>query len=261
MFTISNKKIRYYKSVIWNNYYFNHDEKPEFIKDKDKLLLFEGYLYPDTNFNTKDVFLWCQQNNNPVDNFKKFKGKFSGVFINKQTNKVNFFNDQLGLRDVFYYLDDDRQFIISNRFVEILKAKKFSYSNIDSTALNEFLVFSYPLLDRTFIKNIKYLPLASIYSINNGELRKANYWKYQLIEDKNFDKEKAIEKLDFLLSQSIERIRQIYGADKTYGLGLSGGYDSRLTAHYALKNKLKLKTFIWGNPDSDAYVIARKIAR
>lgn len=245
---------------------YNHHQKEYFIYVKDAyiklkedyLFIFDGYLYPDIKYQIKDVIKYFM-NGIIGDDFKKFKGRYSGVFINFKTNFITFFNDQLGLGDVFYYKKND-EYIISNRFSEITKRKSFQTEDVDINAINEFLIFEYPLLDDTFIKNIKILPLASIYSITNNNIDKFHYWNYELVEDANFDLDDSIEKLDQLYDKSIKRIKSLHG-DVIYGLGLSGGRDSRLMAHYALKNDMKLQTFVFGEQNSDAFFIAQKIAK
>jgi len=68
-----------------------------------------------------------------------------------------------------------------------------------------------------------------------------------------------MEKLDSLFNQSMRRIKKL-NKGKTFGLGLSGGFDSALTAYYAKKNGLELKCFCFGHKNSDAFRAAKEIA-
>lgn len=257
MFTVSNLKINKFNLRI--NEYFIDNEGAYLNRNEEYIFIFEGYLYPDINYKESDIIDYFLKSEDKFKDFKKFKGKYSGVFIDLRNNKVLFFNDQLGLKDIFYHTEG-KKFIISNSFSAILKHKDFSYKDIDVDAVNEFLVFEYPLSDGTFIKKIKILPLASIYELKNENLIKFNYWKYELVENKDFDEYEAVEKLDLLFYNSIMRIK-LLNQNKKFGLGLSGGNDSRLVAYYAKKNNLNLKTFIFGDFNSDAYQISKKIAK
>lgn len=258
MFIVTDKKIDSSKRIC--GYCVKTDNEAKILMKGDCFLVFEGYLYPDIDRSIDDLFDFFREKRN-LENLKNFKGKFSGVFFNSSAKEVFFFNDQLGLRDLFYYKSGDR-LIISNSFREILKIEKFKIKDVDKFAINQFLIFDYPLFDRTFIKDVKLLPLASIFSMQKGSvnIKKFNYWKYELKERENFNVDKAVEDIDFLLNRSTQRIIDTFGRDKIYGLGLSGGYDSRLEAQYLKDNGVQLKTFIFGEPNSDAYFISNKIA-
>lgn len=257
MFILSNKKIKNSNLKI-NSYFLKYGSNVHVEQNENYLFILEGYLYPDLNYTKKNIIEFFLKKH-AIKHFKNFKGKYCGVFIDFKKNKTYFFNDQLGLRDVFYY-HKNKDIIISNNFSNIIKNIQLLEQELDYNALKEFLYFSYPLYNRTFHEHIKKLPLASIYLFNNEKLISSNYWKYELIEDKDFESEEAIEKLDKLFDKSIKRIIQIHGKNKTYGLGLSGGLDSRLVAHYALKNNIKLKTFIFGESNSEAYSVSKKLA-
>lgn len=75
----------------------------------------------------------------------------------------------------------------------------------------------------------------------------------------NIDEE--IEYLNKLLDNSIQKIKNLFESNTLYGLGLSGGMDSRLVAYLALKYKMKIKCFIFGENKSDAYYVSKKIAK
>ena len=187
MFIISNLKLTYYTNRI-KEYYIKADKHVFVEVSQSYLYLFEGYLYHDTNYTKQDILAYFIDETISKD-FKQFKGKYCGVFIDLDNNSIYFFNDKLGIRDLYYYFKNG-EFIISNMFSEIMCQKKFNRDNIDLEALNEFLIFEYPLMDKTFIEDIKLLPLSSIYKIEEGMLSKFNYWKYQLVEDINFDEKK-----------------------------------------------------------------------
>lgn len=259
MFTVSNIKIKKYDYQINDLFillspstYF--DSKPEYI------FIFEGWLYPDSGFSPNNICQYLHNNQLITADFKQFKGKFSGVFISLKTSKIFFFNDQLGLNNLFYFLSNNT-FVASNYFSQIIKSINLSYKDLDADALNEFLFFEYPLADKTFFRNIKQLPLASVYTLNNNKLNKFNYWKYELIEDNVFKEKNAINHLEALLNQSINRIIQFFGKNKTYALGLSGGYDSMIVSYFSKINNVHLNTFTWGEPESEAYLVADNIAK
>lgn len=261
MFLVSNIKINCREK--WNDSYIEYDSNVYLKKTKDYLFIFEGYLYPDYKLKNEEIICFfinhCEDNKFPK-NFKRFKGKFSGVFINHRENSFILFNDQLGLCDLFYYKNGNG-IIISNNFFKILSNIEIKEQDVDNVAIYEFILFNYPLLDRTFIKKIELLPLASIYKIKNDKLNKFSYWKYKFEENISFSEQKILSDLYTLFNKSMSRIKKISGKGVVYGLGLSGGLDSRLVAYYAKEYKMPLKTFTFGEKNSDACFIARKVAK
>ena len=254
---ITNKKTKD-NFKIFGKYYYQTDEKDKIIKKKNQLLIIKGHLYPDLNYNFVDMFNYLS--NKSIDKtFKKFKGKYCGVFINKQNNSITIFNDQLGLNDLFYYYKNN-ELIISNKFVDFFKIKYFRKKDLDLTALNEFLLYEHVFLDRTFIKDIKLLRYANLKRFLYKNVETINYWSYRFKENTQFNKKKSMKKLDLLFKQSMQRIHKL-NPDKNFLIGLSGGLDSRLVAKYAIQESMKLHPFVFSNKNSDAFHISQKISK
>jgi asparagine synthetase B (glutamine-hydrolysing) len=228
-------------------------------RDKKFILIFKGYLYPDISFSIDDMFQYFQKGN-IGKNFKRFKGRFCGCFVDRRSEKVLIFTDQLGLNDLFYFHYND-QIIISDSFNDFFRMHKFLKDEIDKTAFAEFLIFQHPLLDRTFVRSIKLLPYATIkvFNLIQGTITDIKYWKYEFTTKEGFDSLIALKKLDMLLQQAMRRIHTLnYGKD--FLLGLSGGLDSRLVAKYALREHLPLECFVFGHKNSDAFNVSQKVA-
>lgn len=259
MFLIKNRKI-FRASFRIGNYYVKVDESTFVHKSSNHLFVFEGYLYPDALYSRQDILTHFKNMKSTVG-FKKFKGKFCGSFIDLPNNTICIFNDQLGTKNLYYSCSQNPfEISISNSFSQIISSEDFSASDVDFESLKEFLSFEFPLGHNTFIKSVKSLPLASIYFLSPQKVRKLHYWKYKIKEQKRFNTENALKQIDFLLNQSMNRIISTHGKNKKYSLGLSGGFDSRLVAHYAKKNNVSLNTFILGEPNSDACLIANQIS-
>ena len=258
MFIISTNKFDDFKYKI-NNFYINYDEHVEIIETEDYSLIFEGYLYPDINYTIEDIIEYYLQGNNS-NSFKKFKGNYCGVFYNKILKTVEFFNDQLGLSDI-YYFHKGNTIVITNLFSKILNVLKPSISDIDEVAISEFIAYENVLNQRTFLKDVKILPLASTYTLDNSKLIKKRYWSYENKPAESLDsnRNEIVDRLDYFFNQSINRIKKI-NKGKTFGIGLSGGLDSALTSYYAKKNGMKLRCFCFGHKNSDAFRAAKKIA-
>ena len=244
----------------FGNIYYRIDNFDRILEINDNLLLFKGYIYPDINKSLKDFhdFVTVYGLNKRI---KNFKGRYCGCFINKKENTVIIFNDQLGLNDIFFHFDNGC-LLVSDKFTNILTAKKFTRSDIDIVSMAEFLLSSHVLRERTFIKSIKLLPIACMMSFNIDikEKDSLKYWTYKLNTDNKFDKEYALNHVDKLFQQSIHRIATLKNG-KNFTLGLSGGYDSRLAAKYACDAGMNLSPFVLNHLESDAKYIAEKLAK
>ena len=251
-FLISNKEIKNGEKV------FNFFIKGEYTLKNEYLLIFRGYLYE--NISNEKILEKIVENG--INYVKFLNGYFCGVFYSHINNSFYIFTDKLGIFDIFYYIDGNT-FFISNFFNEILRNNSFYPRDLDFQALFEFFLFEFPLSNKTFIKNIKFLPIGSIFHLdmNNNDLERISYSDYIFDINKKMRKKEVIKRLDKIFKIAIQNIKKINYNDVYYGLGLSGGMDSRLCAYFSKKANLKLRTFIIGQTNSDAYFIARKIAK
>jgi len=243
---------------IFDKYSYSLNRKEIALERDKKLLIIKGNLYPDSKYNLDDLFDYLS--NKSIDKtFKKFKGKYCGVFVDSKKNEVIIFNDQLGLNDIFYYYKNG-ELIISDKFMDFFKIKSFGKKDLDLTALAEFLLYEYAFLDRTFIKDIKLLRYGSLTFFLHEHIKTINYWDYKFKENKQFSKKKSMKELDILFKQSIQRIHKL-NPNKEFLIGLSGGLDSRIVAKYAIQENMKLHPFVFGNKNSDAFYISKQIAK
>ena len=255
---VSNIKFKHF-NYVFGTYYMRIDENDTFISKGNDILVIKGYLYSDLSYTFEDLLDFFTKRY--IDNsIKKFKGKYCGIYINLQDNSFIIFNDQLGLNDIYYYYKSD-ELIIGDKFVDFFTVKDFSKKDLDSTALSEFLLYEHVFLDRTFIKDIKLLKYATIKKIrlNGGKSYELQFWKYDFNEDKSFNREEAMQKLDSLFRKSIQRIH-LRNPDREFLIGLSGGLDSRLVAKYAIQEGMKVQPFVFSNENSDAFFVSQQIA-
>ena len=234
--------------------------KGNYIKIENYILIFKGYLFPENKLDEKQLLISIIKNG--LDIISKLKGNFCGVFCDLDENIISFFTDKVRYFDLFYYFSNDI-FLISDKFIEMMRSKLFSVIDVNIQALLEFVIFEYPILGKTFLNEIYFVPLGSIYQIDLTQktLEKKNYYNIIFKPNRDFYKNRRYDDLEKLFDNAIIRIKGLFPSNIIYGLGLSGGLDSRLTAYLAKKHDLKIKTFIFGEKKSDAYYIARKIAR
>ena len=147
---------------------------------------------------------------------KAFKGRYCGCFINKKNSSLIIFNDQLGLYDIFYYFENG-SIILSDKFSKILRIKEFGREDLDLVAMAEFLLCTHVLRERTFIKSVKLLPIATMKSFDlvTDAIESLTYWQYSFITNSYFNKKDALNGVDHLFKQSMSRIAAL-NPDKSF---------------------------------------------
>ena len=173
-------------------------------------------------------------------------------------------NDRFGEKPLYYSLSNSDFFFSSD-----IKSFSFKKRNINKKGLRTFFsknCFSYPDTIWEDVERIKpgtYLKFKVNFENNTISDPSLNhYWSPKIFIKPFSDSiDKAVDKLDFLLSEVIER--QI-NADVEVGTFLSGGIDSSLITSIAQKvSKNKISSFSIGFEDSkfDESIYAEKIAK
>jgi asparagine synthase (glutamine-hydrolysing) len=219
-------------------------EQPISDHDRDVHLVLNGEIYNfielkkdliekghkfKTNSDTEVLLrLYIEYEEKFID---KVNGIFSFAIFDKKNNKLLVYRDRLGVKPLYYYLDDKR-FIFSSNLDSIENLIRLNKINLNS-------VFSYLLLNYTPDKfsirdKIFKLPPGNLIKINKNIFNKYPYWsldnKYKTINTLNFED-------DFEnLMDNIIKIQS--RTDVKIGSFLSGGVDSTILT-YLLSSKVK----------------------
>ena len=230
----------------------------------NNLLIFKGNTFPPYTTG-KEIFNLIIKKG--INEAKKIKGEFFVIFYNNTSKKIYIANDKLGRETLFYY-HNKSNFILSNNFWEIVNLIEPKNEDIDVQSIKEFIIFNRPLFFKTIIKNLNFFPPACIgkFSIKKSNFELNNYWDFRYKPDETLELNEAVERLDKLLNGAFKCIKEKH-PNAIYGLGLSGGLDSRIIPSYALKHGMKLKSYIIGEKRerrlllSRSHLSARKIAK
>ena len=163
-------------------------------------------------------------------------------------------------------IDNDKKIINTNMsfktFYYIEKFPKKIYASyndavksvnnliLDKYGIIQFLKFLYPLYNRTFLKNIKFG-----YSWDDGEKISLKY-----NENRTGYSRKNEELFWRILKDSLKKIC-INNEGKIFGVGNSGGLDSRVILYILNKLGEKYIGYTFGDISSDAVYIANKTAK
>ncbi len=174
----------------------------------------------------------------------KFNGMFAFILYDKRVNSLFLVRDRYGIKPL-YFGKFSNLLLFSSEQKSILEHPKIK-KKIDKEALLEYFTFQNIFTDKTFIKDIRLLPAASITKINieNNQVDTRIYWDYHFNNsNQSADPREYEEELERLLKNAVNR--QLVG-DVELGSYLSGGMDSGTLTALASSELPYIKTFTCG---------------
>ncbi len=190
---------------------------------------------------------WQSVLSSPIPDFNNLDGHF--IIVRWQENKIEFFNDQLGLRTIYFYKCDEG-IAFSTRLDWI--AKLIKSPSIDFEAFGpRWLTFN-QLSHQSFLFETTRLPPggSAVCTSDSLSIQKSNW----LPNESKYSERYFENMVSALINpQNIE--------DTSITFGLSGGLDSRFLLAIFLHNQKKIKIHNWGHPQHPDVEIAQKIIK
>lgn len=179
-----------------------------------------------------------------INKINSVVGDFSLIVYDVVEDSLYFMNDKAG-RNLIYYTVKEENLTISDDFWSIVYHNKQTLDDIDTLELKTQLFFSSSSTHSTILKSIYIFENAIFAIYQNDKLIKNKYWFFKQKENSLTILEKY-DALDNALNESFKIIKKYNNDNIVYGIGVSGGMDSRIIPYYAFKNNMKLKSFIIG---------------
>lgn len=154
------------------------------------------------------------------DCVNKLRGMFAFAIWDKSKRKLFLARDRIGIKPLYYYLDDKR--LIFGSELKVILEHPAIPRDLDFEALDDFLTFEYIPAPLTVFKKIKKLPQAHTLSVENGKSSINEYWKLHFKEVKRTEEETCYELYEILK----EAVKMRLMSDVPLGAFLSGGIDS-----------------------------------
>ena len=225
----------------------------------------QSHTYVCCEFSSVGDELLTSKWNNDNNLLPKYE-TYLAVKTDIKRRKIYIANSISGLIPAYYYCKNGR-FCISDNFWEAINYIKPTKDDLDIECIKEFMAIPYPLLNRTFIKNVNILLPNTLLeiSIDTLQIKSKRLFNISYTNDKH-DLDDELESFYKNLDSLFGRIKKECG-NVNYGVGISGGIDSRIIPHFAQKNFMKIKGFIFGVKRPHYFWIsqdhsnARKIAR
>lgn len=232
---------------------------PRFLANEEKFLIGGYFLsyYPKTKI--KEVVYLCKSGN--WAKLAELNADFIIILFDSENKKLQVMTDQSGKFPCYYHLSDGK-LLLSTSFPEIMRMIKNPTLDIEKTL--EFIYRDTSISTRTFIKEVSFLPPATLLELKDGKATlqtQLSIDKFLNTPIENFDSLKSFSK-KFLqvLDQSVQdRLEAIN--ESNFGADISSGFDSSLI-NYLLKKNCK-KNFISycevardGLSDTDPEIVA-----
>lgn len=251
--------------------YLNPEPQPIWNEDGTLCVIMEGELY---DYQPLKQDLQAKGYRFTIDNDaefllhlfeeygKDFAVRLNGAFVAAicipQKRELILVNDRLGLRPLYYCLDQSG-FTFASGVRALLENPSLS-REVDRTAIAQFVSFEYPLDDRTFLKKVKMLPPGTLLTCSELGIDIKQYWKigfskvYTLKEEGDY--------LEGLIYHMQKAVRRQAPGKLLAGINLSGGLDSRVLLGLLtkLENENTLKSFTFGIPGCDDVRFGKELA-
>ena len=244
------------------------------FRSKKRVTLIDGAIYDKSSRKVKEeldkISLAETSLTQLLDKVKKFllttHGEFIVIKYNAEMQRCLIFNDAIG-RLPFYYCSAARA---RNRFSDkIVMSREVKFivpflekTDFDILALAEYLLFGYPLGERTLWKDIKRLPPATMSMIdtknNKFLLKRVLRWNLEPQSQTMHQVREETGKLVNLFLSSSKNIAQTFSKDYAHIVSLSGGLDSR--AILAGLVKIRANPIAYSYPSGENR-IAKKVAQ
>lgn len=172
------------------------------------------------------------------------KGGYVVIIYNKNKQELVFIRDRFGVQPIFYYQTLDGLIFVSESKA-LLEHPDFK-KELNKDALVPYLIFQSPVLKETFFKNVFTVDAASYMKYKDNEVAETRYWDV-VFEEQEIGLEEASNKINEILTKSIESKVKYFNSKELIGQSLSGGVDSSyLAARFRPK-----KTFTVGYNDKE----------
>ncbi len=209
--------------------------QPIFNEDQSILIVFNGEIYNyrelgkelqerghrfTTNSDTEVIVHAYEEYGD--DCVKHLRGMFTFAIWDRKHQRLLAARDRFGKKPLNYYWDGQR-LIFGSEIKSILEAG--IPREINSIALDEYLVYGYVPTPNTLFKGVSKLPPAHILIYEDGHISTQRYWDLSFTPTCQDDEATAIERTLALLKDAVH-VRLM--SEVPLGAFLSGGVDSSI---------------------------------
>jgi hypothetical protein len=238
---------------------FSHEAKESYYVENDSTAVFvygkvfrqykKGKAVHNTPLGPEEIMNDLAHGENLLS---LYKGNFSIIIISKQAQKIQVINDHFAFKPVYYQANDSHFTASSN-----LGFHKTALEQINYTVVLERLLFTYPISDDTYLKNVKFL--------NGGEelVYEQSSIKIKINFDlKDFIFRDQVKKFDlgYMVEVFNHAVSQRANCSGHTTASLTGGLDGRAVVSVLVKEKRSIETYSFGCKGGENTTIPLKIS-
>ncbi len=178
------------------------------------------------------------------DCVRRFNGMFAFGIWDSQEQQLFIARDRYGIKPLYFW-QYGSQFAFASEVKAMLHLPAFK-TKLSVNALNQYLSFQNVFTDDCLFEGVKLLPAGCTVTLNLGgvsTLKQNQYWDYRYEEDHSIGEQEAVDEVQRLFSQAVNR--QLV-SDVEVGSYLSGGIDSGAITCVSAQTYPNLKTFTCG---------------
>jgi len=184
------------------------------------------------------------------------QGSFAGVYYESSSRALHFFADKLGLRPLYYWMDDSWVFFATA--LRILEALHFVPKVMDVRAVTEITSFAFPLGERSPYVGMKTIKSAEIVSIEPQRVTSQQYWRWDAIPVSRRSESELLSEVREQFTVAVRRRLRGDGAPLAF---LSGGMDSRCLVAALKEQADTVHTLNFSLPGTQDRVYGAEVAR
>lgn len=193
-----------------------------------------------------------------VQCLNSLRGMFSFAIWDEEKNRLFIARDRVGKKPLYYAETSDGLSFASE--INPLYGIKGMDNDLDYTAIDYFLTYSYIPCPLSIVKGIRKLPPAHYLLLENRKVSIQRYWELSYLPKHDYTFEEAV---DVLIEKLEEAVRIRLYSDVPLGCFLSGGVDSSIiVAMMAKLSDMPVRTFTIGfrNEEYDETEFARIVS-
>ena len=195
----------------------------------------------------------CLENNSNV--LREADGTFCVVHYQPQTGSLTFIADKLGIRPLYFWIDDELCVFASA--LRILEDFPLVPKKMDLRAVTEIVALGAPLADRTPYADICLLKAAEIVKVTSEETSRSCYWRWDEIITESDSQPVRLATVHEHFQSAIKRRNRNDEATAAY---LSGGLDSRCIVAALRHNGVRVRTVNFARPGTQDYYFGNDFA-
>ncbi len=180
----------------------------------------------------------------------KIDGMFAIAIYDGRQHKVKLYRDRSGIKPLYYYYNG-KDFLFASELKALKECLGERLSQIDYSAIYDYLFYQYIPEPKTMYKNCYKLPPAHslVFDLDTAQISLHKYWKLKVNtrESSRIDLNEAAYKLKTLVEKSV---KEQMIADVSVGVFLSGGIDSSVISYECSRINPNIKTFTMGFDES-----------